>query len=722
MQSVWERQARVHAPVGLLVLLCAVWRCSARPRRAPRRRTRRRRSPGVTSACSSSAARRARSARSRRPDAERRRAQPTIDWAGDAAFGGPTDNFIVHAIANLTVATAGTYAFRLRSDDGSELLIDDALVIDHDGLHGAEDMDGSVELTAGMHALRVNYFEAGGGQELRLSWRKPGDSDFSVVPNTALSTDAGVVRVTAPGTKQCEGEIDTPGDGLPLDGVNPAYDLVDLRPAGFEPKVTGLEWMGDDLLVLTWGDDDGDPSSVTAAGEIWKLSGVKDADDPADVTPTQIAAELREPMGIKVVDGDIYVAEKHQLSKLVDADADGTYEGKEQIATWEFDGNFHEFAFGLLYKDGYFYMNLSVSIDLGGATTVPQGSDDRGTHLKINKDTGAIEYVAGGLRTPHGIGWGPEGEIFVTDNQGGWLPANKLIHVQPGKFYNHYTTGPEGDPGRFDDQRPTPPALWLPHNEIANSPSQPMLIPSGPFAGQMWIADVTYGGIQRAFLEKVEGEYQGAYFRMTQGLESGITHMLLEDDGSIIVGGLGAGGNWGQEGKLQFGLQKLVPNGTETFDIQKMELADGGFDLTYTKPLSDATVADLARSTGRASGPTCRPPPTAAPRSPRRSSTVTGATVSDDRRTVSLELDGLKPNRVVYVRSPRPFEAEGGEPLLSTEAWYTLNTLPATSRRSATGSTSSRTACSPAARSSTPSTRATPARASSRASAPSARP
>ena len=240
-----------------------------------------------------------------------------------------------------------------------------------------------------MHALRINYFEAGGGQVLRLSWRRPGETDFSVVPNSVLSTDAGVVRVTSPGTKQCEGDADSPGDGLPLDGVNPAYDLVNLRPAGFEPKVTGLEWMGDDLLVLTWGDDDGDPSSVTAAGEVWKLTGVKDADDPADVTPTKIAEGLREPMGIKVVDGDIYVSEKDRLSKLVDADANGTYEAKDTIATWPFDGNFHEFAFGLLYKDGFFYLNLSVSIDLGGATTVPQGSDDRGTHLKIAKDTGA---------------------------------------------------------------------------------------------------------------------------------------------------------------------------------------------------------------------------------------------------------------------------------------------------------------------------------------------
>ena len=255
--------------------------------------------------------------------------KPTIDWSGDAAFGGLTDNFIVHAIGNVTVPTAGTYTFRLTSDDGSELLIDDELVIDHDGLHGAEDKDGTVELTAGMHALRINYFEAGGDEQLTLSWRPPGDSAFSVVPNTALSTDAGVVRVTAPGTKECEGDVDTPGDGLPLDGLNPAYDLVDLRPDGFEPKVTGLEWMGDDLLVLTWGDDDGDPSSVTAAGEVWKLSGVKDADDPADVTRTKIAEELREPMGIKLVDGDLYISEKDQLSKLVDADADGVYEGKD---------------------------------------------------------------------------------------------------------------------------------------------------------------------------------------------------------------------------------------------------------------------------------------------------------------------------------------------------------------------------------------------------------
>ncbi|MCO6763741.1 hypothetical protein KQH43_32100, partial [Streptomyces sp. EL5] len=74
--------------------------------------------------------------------------------------------------------------------------------------------------------------------------------------------------------------------------------------------------------------------------------------------------------------------------------------------------------------------------------------------------------------------------------------------------------------GPFDDQPVTKPVLWLPQNDIANSPSTPLQLTEGRFAGQMLFGDVTYGGIQRAYLEKVDGEYQGAVFRLTQGLEA----------------------------------------------------------------------------------------------------------------------------------------------------------------------------------------------------------
>ncbi|MEK8110362.1 hypothetical protein NKG94_50650 [Micromonospora sp. M12] len=112
----------------------------------------------------------------------------------------------------------------------------------------------------------------------------------------------------------------------------------------------------------------------------------------------------------------------------------------------------------------------------------------------MNKDTGAVSYVAGGLRTPHGIGWGPENGIFVTDNQGGWQPASKLVHIKQGRFFNHYLN----PAGPFDNAPVTQPVLWMPQNEIGNSPSTPLLMPSGTYAGQFVIGDVTYGGLQRA--------------------------------------------------------------------------------------------------------------------------------------------------------------------------------------------------------------------------------
>ncbi|OLF06812.1 hypothetical protein BLA60_30135 [Actinophytocola xinjiangensis] len=595
---------------------------------------------------------------------------PSIDWTTGEQFGFES-NFVTHALANINIPSDGTYTFRLTSDDGSMLYIDDQLVIDHDGRHAELSKDGSVSLTAGYHSLRTEYFEVGGEQVLRLEWRPPGAGAFEVVPNTVLSTDAGVVRVTAPGRKECEGFTDTPGDGLPLTEVNPNYTLTNLRPEGFQPQVSAMDWTEDGrLAIATWG------GSLNTLGEVYLLDNVTGATDPSQVTYTKVAEGLREPMGLKVVDGTIYVSQKHELTELKDLDGDDVADEYNTVATWPFSGNFHEFAFGLLYRDGNFYLNLSVAINYGGATTDPQPAVDRGTSIMVNRATGKVSYVAGGLRTPHGIGWGPRNEVFVTDNQGGWLPASKLVHVKQDRFFNHYTN-PDG---RWDANQPTKPVLWMPQNEIANSPSAPITLKSGPFAGQLLIGDVTYGGLQRAALEKVKGEYQGALFRHTQGLEVGLTEVSVGPDGSLYVGGLGADGNWGQEGKLKYGLQKLTPNGANTFDMKSMNVTRDGFRVTYTQPLSDETVAAIAEDPAKAYQlDQWRYVPTEAyggPKVDEQTLRVASAQVSPDRRTVTLAVDGLKADRVVYLRSPRPFSAASGEQLWSTEAWYTLNTLP----------------------------------------------
>ncbi|MET0235025.1 MAG: family 16 glycoside hydrolase [Kibdelosporangium sp.] len=590
---------------------------------------------------------------------------PVVDWTTATDFGFE-DFFVAQVTGNVNITQAGSYTFRLVSDDGSRLSIDGNVVVDHDGLHGPTAKDGTVSLTAGYHSLLIDHFERAGGQQLTLQWKPPGAADFALVPNSALSTDADVVRVTAPGRKDCVAGNDTPGDGLPLNAVHPDFGLTNLRPAGFEPKVSAMDWLPDGRLAITTWD-----GKSTNTGEVWILGNVTGATSPSRVTTTRVASGLREPMGIKVVDGKMYVSQKHELTELNDLNNDGVIDQYRTVATWPYGGNFHEFAFGLLYKDGFFYLNLSVSINLGGATTVPQPAANRGTAIKVNRSTGQVTYVAGGLRTPNGLGWGPDGDIFVNDNQGGWLPASKLVHIKQDRFFNHYTQ----PSGPFDANPISAPVLWLPQNEIANSPSTPLYLTQGPYAGQLVFGDVTYGGLQRAYLEKVNGEYQGAVFRMTQGLEAGVNRISLGPDGAIYAGGIGDDGNWGQTGKLKFGLQKLTPNGGKTFDMLAMRAVAGGFEFEYTQPVSSQTAANLASRYTVKQWRYAPSPAYGGPKVDQENLAVSSATLSADGKKVTLKVNGLKAGRVVHVRSPRPFTSTTNVSLWNTEAWYTLNSL-----------------------------------------------
>ena len=604
--------------------------------------------------------------------------RPVVDWSTADDWGGYTANYVAQVVADVEIEQAGEYTFRLESDDGARLYIDGEEVIDHDGVHAASPKDGDVTLTAGSHELEIDYFQAGGGAVLKLSWLRPGETAFEVVPNAVLTTEGGGARVVSPGVKECEGTGEGAGDGRPLTDVHPSFDLTGLRPdQGFQPDVSGMAWYPDgSLAVLTWG-----KSQVSSSGKLYKVTNVQGDVDLGQVDYTEIASGLQEPQGVQIVDGEIYVSTKAGLDRLVDGDGDGFFEGRDRLAAFPHTDNFHEFAFGLPYRDGFFYVALGSALERSGISSVPQPSPDRGTVIKINKDTGAIDLVAGGLRTPNGINWGPNGNLLVTDNQGGWVPTSKLVEIKEGAFYNHFTTFEDPDTGElrsgeFDDQPVTPPALWMPHGEISNSPSTPVVMEEGLFAGQLAIGDVTYGGLQRAYLEEVDGQLQGALYRMSQGLEAGINEVAVGPDGDIYLGGIGYDGNWNQPGKLRYGLQKLTANNTVTMDILKTEITESGFDLTYTKPLSAETRQDLASKYRVEQWRYNATASYGGPKLGQESLPVVGATVSADGETVSLEIPGVKPGHVAHIHSPRPFSADDGEQLWSTEVWYTANAVP----------------------------------------------
>ncbi len=587
---------------------------------------------------------------------------PNVNLSGNKDFRGPDDKFVAIVTGFINVKNPGLYTFRLSSDDGSIFWINEREIINHDGLHGAATgKEAQVQLAPGEHPFRIDMFENAADDVLKLEWKRPGASTFEVVPPEVFTTPAGEVRVTAPGKKRVlpRGAVGRPGDRQPLGGVHPSYTLTSLLPKDFKPRVGGIDFLPDGRLVLcAWEGD----------GGVYILDGVTGSG--RNVTVKRIAAGLAEPLGIKVVDNKIYVLQKQELTQLVDHDGDDMIDEYFAVANgWGVTPNFHEFAFGLVHKDGTFYATLATAIDPGGASSKVQNID-RGRIVRI-WPSGKFEFVASGLRTPNGIGVGPKGRVFVADNQGDWLPSSKILLMQHGAFYGNRSVDPAGT----QKLNETLPVVWLPQNEIGNSPSQPAESRDGPYKDQLLHGDVTHGGLKRVFMEEVDGKLQGAAFRFTQGLQAGVNRIVWGPDGALYIGGIGSTGNWGQEGKEWFGLQKIKYNGRPTFEMVAVRAKTNGMELEFTEPLAEGAGLDPDLYTVD----NWRYVPTAAYGGDKiddRRLAVRSVTVSKDRKRAFLELPDLRPETVVYVRVDPLVASASGRELWATEAWYTLNRIP----------------------------------------------
>ena len=70
----------------------------------------------------------------------------------------------------MAFALSDEYYICITSDDGSKLFIDDSLVIDNDGNHGAAEKCTTYGTLAGVKQVRIEYFELGGGSVLFVEW------------------------------------------------------------------------------------------------------------------------------------------------------------------------------------------------------------------------------------------------------------------------------------------------------------------------------------------------------------------------------------------------------------------------------------------------------------------------------------------------------------------------------------------------------------------------
>ncbi|MFC2161563.1 alpha-L-fucosidase [Acidobacteriota bacterium] len=85
----------------------------------------------------------------------------------------------------IEVPEDGLYKFFLASDDGSQLLIGDFLVVDNDGLHGSKAEMGRIVLEEGFHPITVLYFQRTGGMDFEVSFTGP-NKEKQIIPASML--------------------------------------------------------------------------------------------------------------------------------------------------------------------------------------------------------------------------------------------------------------------------------------------------------------------------------------------------------------------------------------------------------------------------------------------------------------------------------------------------------------------------------------------------------
>ncbi|HSN84642.1 MAG TPA: PQQ-dependent sugar dehydrogenase, partial [Polyangiales bacterium] len=137
------------------------------------------------------------------------------------------DDFGFRFTAWLRVQTGGSYTFFTNSDDGSQLFINGALVVDNGGLHAPQERQGTISLASGYHEIEVTMFERAGGEVLDVSWQGPDNGNVK----GPIGYSSLFLSVPSPSTNNPP-TLTNPGDQSTTAGDNVVLSLAADDPDG----------------------------------------------------------------------------------------------------------------------------------------------------------------------------------------------------------------------------------------------------------------------------------------------------------------------------------------------------------------------------------------------------------------------------------------------------------------------------------------------------------
>jgi hypothetical protein len=377
-------------------------------------------------------------------------------------------------------------------------------------------------------------------------------------------------------------------------------------------------------------------------GDVWLVEGI---DAPGKGLNWQrIASGLFQPLGLKIVKDAIYVACRDQIVILRDLDGDGETDFYECFnSDHQVTEHFHEFAMGLQTDtEGNFYYAKGARHAL--KLVVPQ----HGTLLRVSKDGSRTDILATGFRAPNGVCLNPDGTFFLTDQEGFWLPKNRINLVERGGYYGNFW-------GAYNvtdssDEAMKQPVCWI-TNAFDRSPSELLWVTGNawkPLKGSLLNFSYGYGKVYVVPHEKVGGMVQGGMCALPMpqfptGVMRGRFH---PKNGQLYCCGMFA---WAGNQTDPGGFYRVRYTGKPVYLPVELHAKKSGMTMTFTGRLDAKSAADvknyavktwsLKRSVAYGSN-----------HYNEKASTITGAKLGGDGKTVTLEIVDMKPTWCMEIR------------------------------------------------------------------------
>jgi len=390
---------------------------------------------------------------------------------------------------------------------------------------------------------------------------------------------------------------------------------------------------------------DGRIAFSTFAGDVWIGSGIDEG--LQNILWKRFAAGLHQPLGLKIVDDVIHVTCRDGIIRLVDSNADGeadfyqAFNNQVQVTP-----NFHEFMFELQTdSQGNFYFVKGGPVKGGGRGWDPI-AEHNGTMMKVSKDGSQFEVFATGFRAPNGIGIGPNDVITSGDNEGTWVPMCYLHIVKKGSFLSVPDLSHKDPlPKAFD-----PHVCFFPKS-VDNSSGGQVWVTSpkwGPLQGRLLHMSYGTASLYQVMMEEVNGVVQGGVSKVPLKFATGLMRARFSPvDGQLYVAGQRG---WQTSGAEDGAIQRVRYTGKPHNAPKGLRVTERGIHIEFDEELDPETAGNPDnysieqynyRWTSNYGSKDYRPS------NPDELGhdlvDITGLRLAPDRRSVFLQVAGLKP-------------------------------------------------------------------------------